>query len=214
GAVRAAPSPDSWEMREWLYGVEKRECEDRLIEAWSASRFPATRLRLPMINGERDHYARIRGYLLRLSDGAPLLVPEEPGPPLRHLDQVDVVAGVIHLLESGAGTGEAYNLAADEAWPFDDFLARLATVAGVEPVVVRRSRAALAAAGVFPACSPFSNPWMSVLDNSRARAALGLTFTPQDATLERVVAHCRATPSLIPPGYEAARERERRLAAA
>ena len=41
-----------------------------------ASGFPATRLRIPMVNGQRDYYRRIESYLWRLLDGSPILLPD------------------------------------------------------------------------------------------------------------------------------------------
>ncbi|HUP01169.1 MAG TPA: NAD-dependent epimerase/dehydratase family protein [Gemmatimonadota bacterium] len=210
GPLRFPPPAGSWEAPEHRYGIEKRECEDALQAAWDATRFPATRLRLPMIHGERDPYARIQGTVLRLLDGGPLLVPLEPGPKLKHVYQADVVDAVVRIVESAAGKGRAYNIAQDEAWTFEDFIQRLAAILGVEPRLVRRSRAELVAASVFPACAPFSNPWMSVLDNGRAKKDLGLSFRRFDQYLPGLVEIFRraGTPS---PAYVAQREREQRV---
>src|SRR5262249_23621832 len=123
GAVQPEPARDSADYADWKYGVEKRECEAVLAEAWARHQFPATRLRLPMIHGERDHHGRIYGYMLRLQDGGPLLVPDEGNRPIRHIDQTDVVAMIIEMLERGLGKGQAYNLGQDDAWALEDFLA-------------------------------------------------------------------------------------------
>ena len=61
---------------DWEYGVGKRACEDVLAEAWRARRFPATRLRIPIVNGERDHTRRLEGYVWRMLDGGPVLLPD------------------------------------------------------------------------------------------------------------------------------------------
>ncbi|MEO5728770.1 MAG: NAD-dependent epimerase/dehydratase family protein, partial [Byssovorax sp.] len=53
GPVMPRPGEES-EIEPWTYGVEKRAAEDALAAAWATARFPATRLRVPMINGERD----------------------------------------------------------------------------------------------------------------------------------------------------------------
>ncbi|MCI0583435.1 MAG: NAD-dependent epimerase/dehydratase family protein, partial [Chloroflexi bacterium] len=180
GPLVDPPPGDSWESAEWRYGIEKRECEDELEEAWASRRFPATRLRLPMIHGPRDHYGRIHGLVRRLLDGGPLLVPLEGGPGIRHVHQADVVAAILRLLETGAGKGAAYNVAQDDLWTLDEFLDRVAALLAVEPDIVPVPRAELEAAGLFPACSPFANPWMSILDNRRAREELGLGFAGFD----------------------------------
>ena len=214
GPLADPPRGDSWESAEWHYGVEKRECEDILAEAWTSRRFPGTRLRLPMIHGPRDHYGRIHGLVRRLLDGGPLLVPLEGGPRIRHIHQADVVAAILHLLETGAGKGSAYNLAQDDLWSLDELLGRVATLLDIEPDIVRVPRAELEAAELFPACSPFANPWMSILDNRRAKTELGLGFAGFDEYLPALVDVFR-DPSLEPPAtYVRQREREIALAAA
>ena len=35
--------------------MKKRALEDELARAFGSAGFPATRLRIPMVNGERDH---------------------------------------------------------------------------------------------------------------------------------------------------------------
>jgi len=214
GPLVPAPFAGTWEAGEWRYGIEKRECEDALQEAWGARRFPSTRLRLPMIHGERDHYGRIHGYILRIVDGGPLLVPEEPGPPIKHVDQADVVDAVARIVETGAGKGRAYNLAQGDSWSFDEFLDRLADLLGATPRLVRRPRHELVQAGLFPACSPLSNPWMSVLDNRRAREELGLSFRGLDDYLPSLVEHLRREGLDPPAAYVVQRERERAIAMA
>lgn len=213
GPLLEPPRGNSWESAEWRYGIEKRECEDHLSDAWAARRFPATRFRLPMIHGERDHYGRIHGYVRRFLDGGPLLVPLEDGPRLRHVHRADVVTGILRLLESGGGKGRAYNLAQDDLWTLDVFLDRMGALLGVEPDVVRLPLAWLESAGLFPACSPFSNPWMSVLDNRRAKEELELDFAGFDDYLPDLVARF-GDPRLEPPlAYARQRERERTLGA-
>lgn len=212
GPLVDPPPADSWEHAEWRYGIEKRECEDLLMEAWAERRFPATRLRLPMIHGPRDHYGRIHGLVRRLLDGGPLLVPLEGGPAIRHVHQADVVAAILQLLETGAGKGLAFNLAQNDLWTLDHLVDRVVTFLGVEPDIVRLPRRELEAAGLFPACCPFANPWMSVLDNRRARERLGLVFLDFDEYLPDLVDHFR-DPSRDPPAaYAHQRERERALA--
>lgn len=203
------PCPSSeWEKREWQYGIDKRGCEDLLAEAWATRGFPSTRLRLPMIHGERDHYGRIHGYVLRLLDGGPIVVPEEAGPPLKHIDQRDVVTAIVKIVEDGLGHGEAYNLAQDGAWTLERFIEALGELVGVAPKVVRWPRAALQEAEVFPGCSPHSNPWMSVLDNQRAKEELGLSFAGFEEYLPRLAAHF-VDPDLSPPqAYSDPRKRE------
>jgi nucleoside-diphosphate-sugar epimerase len=75
GPLTAASAPGTRDHEEWIYAVEKRQAEDVLAKAWESRRFPYTSLRLSMVHSERDHFHRIYGYLLRLRDGGPILIP-------------------------------------------------------------------------------------------------------------------------------------------
>ena len=111
GELITPPLPEQEsDYRNWLYGINKREAEEHLFHAWNDSHFPVTSLRVPMINGERDHYQRILSYVRRLEDGGPIVMPAEPTPLLRHIYVKDVASAVVCLAESGAGKGRAFNL--------------------------------------------------------------------------------------------------------
>jgi nucleoside-diphosphate-sugar epimerase len=201
------PPPGGHDHRNWLYGVEKRGAEEVLERAVG---FPFTIVRPPMIHTERDHYGRIGAYLRRLDDGGPLVLPAEPDRPLRHVWGGDVVRALRTILEATHPAGGAYNLAQDEAPGLAAFLELLGEAAGRAVRVRRLPRPALEAAGLLPACSPFSERWMSELDNRRSRAELGITYTPPSAYVPLLVARLRARGAL-PPGYE---QRARELAVA
>lgn len=207
GPLMAEPG-DAWGSREWWYGVDKRGCEDVLAAAWSERKFPYTSLRLPMIHGERDHYGRIHGTLLRMEDGGPIVVAEEPGAPLRHIDRVDLVAAIVRIVEERLAVGRAINLSQTESWTLERFFQTVARLAGVEPGVIARPRAALLEAGVFPACSPFSNPWMSVLDPTVAIEEWGLSFGGFETYLPRLVRYYLDRRPPPPVSYADVREAE------
>jgi nucleoside-diphosphate-sugar epimerase len=139
-----------------------------------------------------------------------LLVPVEPGPPIRPIHADAVVELVVRILEGGLGIGAAYNLAQDESWTHDEFVTRLAAMLHVEPVVVRRPRRELIEAGAFPACARLTNPWMSVLDPGRAARELGFEPGRFDDWLPAVVERVAALHS--PPDFEHLRAREVKLA--
>src|SRR6185503_8663633 len=104
------PRPDAEDDRaEWEYGIGKREAENALEEAWEARRFPGTRLRLPMVNGEADYYRRIEGYLWRILDGGPLLLPDGGDVPTRHVYGGAVVRAIVGLLGDSRTFGQAYS---------------------------------------------------------------------------------------------------------
>lgn len=194
GRLMPAPKSESYGYPEWLYGKEKRDAEDALARAWETRNFPYTSLRLPMVNSTRDHYARLYGYILRLRDGGPILVPETPDYPLRHIYAEDVVRAIKRVLENGLGKGHAYNLSQDETVTLDQFLHLLGGLLDVEPKIVRLRRSLLEANGFLPDCSPFSERWMSELDNTRGKAELGVTYTPLREYVASIVGYYTANP--------------------
>jgi hypothetical protein len=107
----------------------------------------------------------------------------------------------VSLLRSDTGRGAAYNIAQDETLSIEDFLQMLARLA-VRPLkMVRLSRATLEDANLLPHCSPFSDPWMSSLDNAYSKTELGMKYTPVAAYLEKLVEYFRAAPVREIPGY-------------
>ena len=198
GALMPAPSTNSYAYEEWRYGMGKREAEDALKAAWEDHGFPFTSLRLPMVNSVRDHYRRLQNYVLRLADGGPILVPDKPDFALNHVYALDAVDVIMSLIDTGAGKGEAYNIAQDEHPSLDEFLRLLASLMGVEPRLCRVDRDALEANGFLPDCSPFSERWMSALDNSRGKSELGIAYTPLHAYLALLVTHYQSN-SVAPP---------------
>lgn len=210
GPLGTPPDPDAWDAGQWTYGIEKRECEDLLEEAWSARGFPATRLRLTMVHGADDPRGRIHAYALRLLDGGPLLVPAEPSPPIRPIHADAVVETVVRVLEEGSGKGAAYNLAQGEAWTHEELIGGIAGMLGAEAALERRPREELVRAGVFPACAPLSNPWMSYLDPGLAERELGFRPGTFEEWLPGLVATAAARPA--PEEFVEVRARELALA--
>jgi nucleoside-diphosphate-sugar epimerase len=194
GEVLPDPGPEHRDHDDWVYGVDKRAAEDVFARA---SRFPCTVLRLPMVNSELDHHDRIYGYWLRLRDGGPIVIPEGPALPLRHVYGGDVTQAVRRC----AGVGGAYNISQDEQLPLEAFLEMLASVAGFPLRMTRVPRARLEEAGLLPACSPFSGLWMSVLDNRRSKEELGMNYTPLAEHLERLVQWHASQPLREIAGY-------------
>src|SRR5262249_9850000 len=97
GRLLAPPQAED-DRAQWDYGVRKRALEDELALAWQRRRFPATRLRIPMVNGERDHYRRVERYLWRLLDGGPILLPGGGARVTRHVYSGAVVKAILGLL--------------------------------------------------------------------------------------------------------------------
>jgi nucleoside-diphosphate-sugar epimerase len=203
GPLMAEPA-DPFDKGQWEYGMRKRALEDALALAWEKDRFPATRLRIPMVNGERDHFRRLESYLWRMLDGGPVLLPGGGGRPTRHVYSGSVVKAILAMLGRADTHGQAYNLAQDEAPALSELLALAAEDLGARPRLVEVPVAAVRAAGLDPLLlSPFSGTWMSFLDPSRAKAELGFRHEPLGSYLDKIVtaflAHPRPDP---PPGYE------------
>ncbi len=201
GRVMPSPKPNTYGYEEWTYGIEKRRAEDALKLAWEQQGFPYTSLRMPMVNGERDHFHRLYNYILRLNDGGPILAPSTPNFPLRHVYADDVVSAMLRLIETGKGKGSAFNISQDETLRLDGFLGILGDILGVEAQVVRVRRDTLEANGFLPDCSPFSERWMSELDNTRSKTELGMTYTPVREYLAKIVAAYQENPPTTPASY-------------
>ncbi len=213
GAVMPRPL-DPTDVDDWEYGVGKRACEDALVEA-SSRGFPATRIRIPMVNGPLDYYRRIEGYLWRLVDGGPVLLPEGGGHRVRHVDGDEVARFLCGVLGREQTFGRAFNLAQEEMPTLAELVATLRELVGSTARMVPIARESLRAAGLGAIdVSPFDNPWMSCLDPSRARDELGFRHAPLTQTLTSICASFLAhTPADRPPGY-ARRDLERRVAGA
>lgn len=208
GPVMAAP-PAPADEPDWRYGVDKRAAEDVLASAG----VPVTRVRIPMVNGERDPKRRLEGYLWRMLDGGPLLVPGADAI-ARHVYRGAVVDALARMVETPP-RGPAYNLAQAEEPTVRELVERLGTLVGARPRILDVPASALEEAGlVVRQVSTLSTPWMSHIDPTLARTELGFTHPPLEAYLSSIVAELitgwRGTP---PDGYEH-RARELALAAA
>jgi nucleoside-diphosphate-sugar epimerase len=201
GPVRPRPT-DLGDVGDWEYGVDKRAAEDALVEAFATSRFPATRLRIPMVNGESDYHHRIPKYLARILDGGPVLVPDGGTAIARHVYGLDVAIAIASILGDPRTFGGAWNLCQDETPFVWDVVGMLIDRLGAPDRRVAIPRSALAGFSIRDV-SPFSGLWMSLLDPSRARAELGFRHRPLAAYLDAIVASYLAhPPAEPPPGYE------------
>lgn len=203
GPVMPEPQrPSTLDHRNWVYGVDKRHAEDVLAAAFRERGFPAVSLRMPMIASERDHYTRIAGYVKRLLDGGPILVPDAPPLPVRHVYGRDVIAATLLASTAKGALGRAFNISQDETLEFADMVTRIGLLVERMPRFARLPRATLEEHGLLPTCSPFSDPWMSSLDNTLSKRALGLGYTPVDTYLPRCVEAALRLPLDAVVGYD------------
>jgi nucleoside-diphosphate-sugar epimerase len=212
GPILARPTNPA-DLADWTYGVEKRAAEDVLAEAWATGDFPSTRLRIPMVNGERDHYRRIEGYLWRILDGGPVIVPDGGTDPTRHVYGGSVVRAIVAMLGKPSTFGRAYNLAQDETPTLAELVTLLAEILGAPAKLSPIPVPAIRLVGLDPAAiSPFSGRWMSFLDPALAREELGFRHEPLATYLEKIVAVFLNAPPDSPPANYANRAAEIALA--
>lgn len=203
GNLMPAPEPLSYDYEEWMYGIEKRHAEDVMSAAYRDHRFPYTSLRLPMVNGQRDTMQRLYNYVLRIKDGGPILAPEMPNHKLRHVYAHDVIEAVIRCIQQPEKTiGSAYNISQDETLTLETFVGIVGEALGITPHIVHTERDLLEANGFLPDCSPFSERWMSELDNTLSKRELGMTYTPVEDYLREIVAYYQDHPQPVPAGYK------------
>jgi nucleoside-diphosphate-sugar epimerase len=213
GPVMRRPD-DPRDVGDWEYGVGKRACEDALRTAWDAKRFPGTRVRIPIVNGERDPTRRLEGYLWRVLDGGPVLLPDGGHALLRHVYAGDVVGFLLRILGDAATHGQAYNVCQDEMLPLRELVALLADRMGARLRLLDVPSADIERAGLeVKAVSPFTTRWTSRLDNTRAREELGFRPRPLRDALDVIVRSFLAHLPEAPPDGYARREVELRLAA-
>jgi len=206
---------DPADRREWDYGMGKRAIEDALGEAWAKDRFPSTRLRLPMVNGERDHLRRLESYIWRILDGGPVIVPDGGERPMRHVYAGSAVKAIVGLLGDARTLGRAYNLAQDETPTLVEVLTQLAERLGAPARLAAVPAAKIVEPGLDPVrVSPFSGRWMSFVDPARAKAELGFRHEPLASYLDKIVSAFLARPPLDTPPAYADRAREKALAGA
>lgn len=208
--MAAAPTPA--DQADWEYGIGKRDCEDALAAAFARSGFPATRVRIPMVNGELDYFRRLEGYLWRLLDGGPVLLPDGGSHRVRHVYGAEVARFLASILGRPETFGQAYNVAQRETPTLVELLSlvreQLGSAAPLVPVAADRLRAA----GIDPvAVSPFSGRWMSFLDPARAGSELGFVHAPLETCLGHTLATFLAHPPADRPAGYAGRATERVL---
>lgn len=211
GPVMGRPA-DPVDLEDWDYGIGKRACEDALDLA-SREGFPATRIRIPMVNGALDYFRRIEGYLWRLLDGGPVLLPDGGDHRLRHVDGCEVARFVSSILGQERTFGRAFNLTQEEMPTLMELLEMLRDLLGSRARIIAMPSENIRAAGLRPIdVSPFHDPWISFLDPTRARDELGFRHAPLAQSLASVTASFLShTPSDRPRGY-AGRDAERRIA--
>ncbi len=196
--------PDSIE---YAYGTGKRAAEETLMAAHHQDRFPVTIVRMPIVGGEEDASGRYEGYVRRLLDGAPLVLPDGGHAPFRHVYVGDVTRALRALGGRVDLAGEAFNLAGDEILTLRRLVSGIAAVLDrdADPVDVPADIARRDAGEAFAALYPFSQTAAQVPAIHKARRVLAWETTPWSVWMERAVGWCldrKDAPAGAPPALE------------
>lgn len=196
----ATPPKDATDLVSWRYGARKREAEAELQSAWLRYQFPCTVLRLPIVNGLADPEQRLEGYLWRLRDQAPVILPDGGQQMTRHVYATEVVNAIAQILGMHLTWGKAYNLSQDEEISLSDLVRMLAVRMGAPDRQLPIASPILRTAGLDPRMiSPFSGKWTSRLDASLAKATWGFTHRSLGQYLDAMVDAFFADGMTTPP---------------
>ena len=131
GPLMAEPPPGHRDRGDWEYGMGKRACEDVLAAAWSSRGFPSTRLRIPIVNGERDQSRRLESYVWRILDGGPAAGPRRRAARgCARCTAAPSSSTLLRVLGDRSTFGQAYNVCQDETPTLAELLVLLAELAG------------------------------------------------------------------------------------
>jgi nucleoside-diphosphate-sugar epimerase len=177
GLVERSPTPLAPGSIEYAYGVGKRAAEDILDDADRRGELASVRLRFPIVGGPGDPTGRYAGYVHRVLDGGPILVPDGGFNSFRHLYVADAAAAVAASLTREDLAGGGYNVASREIVSVRDVVRLMAGLMGRdEPEVLGIPAETLELWGGCELFAPFSAARDQILDPRRA--AHELEFRP------------------------------------
>lgn len=197
------PEPQTTPWYNWVYGMGKRRAEAALREIGAARGFPTLALRVPAVQGEADGACsqRLWGWLERLLDGGPVLLPDDGVQRLRFVYVGDVAAALVGLAgEMPWPEVPALNLAQPAECTLRSFVELVADCAGVRPWLVSVPSELLARAGLAD-CAPYAGRFSSRPDPSLALALGFRTRGPEEYLPSVVQAHLEAPPARSHEGY-------------
>jgi nucleoside-diphosphate-sugar epimerase len=195
----------------WDYGYHKRECEHVFMDAFTAHGFPATRLRLPIIIGEKDYTLRAYEYFYRLLDGQPQILPDGGRNVFTHVYQDDVVRTIANNLINSESFGRVYNLAQQRAVTLRDFVLKSSEMLEIKPLIETIPVELLSKWGLSMTFSPFFNKRPFILDTRRAEEDLGFESMNIDDWLAKTIAWYQHHYRGAPPDNYNLREQEVRI---
>lgn len=126
----------------WEYSQNKIDCENRLMQAWQADRFPVTIIRpsltygpaqIPFAVGSWQHPWTV---IDRMQRGQPVIVPGD-GTSLWVLTwNADFARGLVGLLGREQALGETFHITSDEVLSWDQIYLEAYQALGHEPNVI------------------------------------------------------------------------------
>lgn len=114
----------------WDYGINKIKCEDVLWQNHDEKSFPVTMLRPTYVSGPKDPARRDWFWIERILDGKPLLVPDDGNFRFQQVYIEDATDAFCKVIETDKSIGEAYNVAGEESFTLNEYLARLMKLLG------------------------------------------------------------------------------------
>ena len=174
---------DEW----WVYGYNKRQCEEVLLEAHQKDGFPVTLFRLPIVIGERDNTLRAYSYFIRLMDKKPQILPDSGMVSQTYIYQGDIVNTVSSNLQNALCIGEAYNLAQDENVTLREFVLKAAEILKVDVELVDIPSKVLVKASLGTSFSPFFGRRPFVMNTDKAHRDLDFSPTAFDTWMRKTI---------------------------
>ncbi len=156
------------------YGKDKIVCELLLLQAFEDQKFPVTVMRPSHSYGEGGDIIRSVGpgntFIDRLRKAKPLLVQGNGNSLWAACHVDDVARGFIATMGNGRCLGEAYNIAGDEWFTWNQYHAQVAEVCGgtFTPVYIPTDTLREVAPGLVGSTYDILQ-WPSVFDNSKLK---------------------------------------------
>ncbi|MFC4809890.1 SDR family oxidoreductase [Paenibacillus sp. GCM10023250] len=189
----------------WDYAVDKIACEQRLLQAYRDTGFPATIVRPSHTYGETAiPFAVTSGahpwtLIDRIQRGKPVIVPGDGTSLWTITHNTDFAKGLVGLLGNGQTLGQSFHITSDEVKTWNQYLAAIGRAVGAEPRAVHMTSECISRflpefrAGLF---GDASNSY--VVDNRKIK-----TFVPGYAAttsfergIRQSIAYFRARPEL------------------
>ncbi len=160
------------------YGYHKRAAEIELQHAIDVKGFPAVMLRPPVVSGKYDYTGRDFGYIRRIIDGGPVLLPLERQGSHQHVWVADLVDAVVECIDSRNAAGKIFNIASNSILSLPDYIEIVSRALDKTAEIIYLPHAKLREV-LGNGYSPFAYKKDFIQDIYRARSVIG--FNPSRA---------------------------------